>query len=171
MSFAKREQLNLQNSMRVFSAEEHASWIKEAHKRISSSGVMLEDLEGKLLVVKANYKSYWTLPGGLIDEGETPKQAAVREVFEEIGIQLAEDDLSFVLVADRMSDNLQTYQFLFKATLSEQAKKAIILQTAEIDEYALVTRSQVERGDREYAKAILQWADGTTGYAEQTFGK
>ena len=170
MSFVKPGQLNLQNSMRVFSAEEHANWIEETHKRISSSGVMLEDLEGKLLVVKANYKSYWTLPGGLIDAGETPKEAAIREVFEEVGIRLVESDLSFVLVADRMSNNLQTYQFLFKAILTEQAKKAIVLQAAEIDEYALVTRSQVGRNDREYAKAIFQWADGVTGYVEQTFG-
>lgn len=156
--------------MRLFSKQTHIAWIKKAPKRISSSGVMLEDADGKLLVVKANYKPYWTVPGGIIDEGETPKQAAIREVFEEVGVRLSERDLTFVLVADRISKHLQTYQFLFKAKLSETAKKRIVLQAAEIDEYALVTKAEVHLGNREYAKSIQQWARNTTGYVEQTFG-
>lgn len=131
---------------------------------------MLEDADGRLLVVKANYKPYWTVPGGIIDDRETPRQAAVREAFEEVGIHLEEHDLTFVLVADRISKELQTYQFLFKAVLTDEAKKHIVLQATEIDEYALVTKAQVELADREYAKSIQQWADGVTGYIEQTFG-
>jgi len=156
--------------MRLFSKQTHQNWIKKAPKRISSSGVMLEDAEGRLLIVKANYKPYWTVPGGIIDEGETPKQAAAREVFEEVGVHLHEHDLTFVLVADRISKNLQTYQFLFKAKLSESGKKQIILQTAEIDEYTLVTKAEVHLASREYAKSIQQWAGSITGYVEQTFG-
>ncbi len=132
---------------------------------------MLEDAEGKLLIVKANYKPYWTVPGGIIDAGETPRQAAVREIFEEVGIRLNEHDLTFVLVADRISKQLQTYQFLFKAVLSETAKKQITLQVAEIDEWALVTKTQVQMADRDYAKSIQQWAGGVSGYVEQTFGE
>ena len=156
--------------MRLFSKQTHQKWIQKAPKRISSSGVMLEDADGRLLIVKANYKPYWTVPGGIIDEGETPKQAAAREVFEEVGIRIPERDLTFVLVADRISKNLQTYQFLFKAKLSEAAKKQIVLQATEIDEYALVTKAEVHLANREYAKSIQQWAGNITGYAEQTFG-
>lgn len=157
--------------MRFFSKQTHKNWIKLTHKRISSSGVMLEDNDGKLLVVKVFYKPYWTVPGGLVDEGETPKHAASREVFEEVGIRLDERDLTFVLVADRISKELQTYQFLFKAKLTDEAKKHIIPQVTEIEEYAFITKTQVQLTDREYAKAVQQWADGTTGYVEQTFGK
>lgn len=130
---------------------------------------MLENDMRELLIVKANYKNYWTLPGGIVDHDETPKQAAIREVFEEVGITLNPDQVSFVAVVDRISSQAQTYQFIFKAVLPVSAKEAIILQTSEIDDYALVSRSQILAGDRMYAKAIQHWANNVSGYVEQTF--
>jgi len=77
----------------------------------------------------------------------------------------------FILVADRMSSQLQTYQFLFKAKLSNDMKAHIILQDSEIEDCALVSKAQVELGDRNYAKAVMQWASNVTGYVEQVFDK
>ena len=39
---------------------------------------------------------HWGPPGGHIDPGETPKQAAVRETFEEAGLRIKESDLELV---------------------------------------------------------------------------
>jgi 8-oxo-dGTP diphosphatase len=36
--------------------------------------------------VKGLWPGFWTLPGGKIEEGESPEEAARRELFEEVGI-------------------------------------------------------------------------------------
>lgn len=42
----------------------------------------------RLLLVFNRHRQCWELPGGMIDPGETPRRAAVRELHEESGILL-----------------------------------------------------------------------------------
>ena len=48
--------------------------------------VLVENLEGEILLVKHTYISGWHLPGGGVDLGEDVEIAARREVYEETGI-------------------------------------------------------------------------------------
>lgn len=133
--------------------------------------MILENGVGQALIVKANYKPYWTFPGGIIDPNETPKEAAIRETLEEVGLKITPEQVEFVAVVDRKSDFAQTYQFVFKAKLSTGALKEVALQASEIDEFALVTKAQVTTHDRHYGKVIEHWVNGRTGYIEQDFAK
>ena len=53
-----------------------------------------------MLVVKASYKHYWSLPGGVVDESESPRAAAAAS-FEETAIKLQEKDIQLAGVTYR----------------------------------------------------------------------
>ena len=169
MLFVKLGRLNTRNKIPVFASSKRKKWIKGLPKRFSSSVMLLETMDDRLLVVRSSYKAYWSLPGGIIDPSETPRETAIRETKEEVSVVVDADSVSFVAVVDRKSEVAETYQFIFKAPITDQMIEAITLQASEIDEYDFVTKEQVLAKDRHYAKALTHWANGTMGYIEQTF--
>jgi len=58
-------------------------------KRYDSVRVVLFDNSGLVAVMRVGSINAYTLPGGGIEEGETPEQAVFREVLEETGCQCA----------------------------------------------------------------------------------
>jgi ADP-ribose pyrophosphatase YjhB (NUDIX family) len=48
--------------------------------------MLFTDPDGRVLVVKPTYKPRWELPGGAVEDGESPATAVSREVAEELGI-------------------------------------------------------------------------------------
>ncbi len=51
------------------------------------AGVVLLSAGGVAVIERVrDGKTYYTLPGGQLDEGETPQEAAVREIHEELGL-------------------------------------------------------------------------------------
>jgi len=55
-----------------------------------ASGVLLFDEDDRVLLVDPTYKPGWEFPGGVVEPGEAPARAGVREVEEETGIRLTE---------------------------------------------------------------------------------
>ena len=63
----------------------------------ASSGALIRDSRGRILVLKPTYKSGWTIPGGVMEaNGETPWEACQREVFEETGLRVSAGRLAAV---------------------------------------------------------------------------
>jgi 8-oxo-dGTP pyrophosphatase MutT (NUDIX family) len=149
--------------------EQTLAWMAQLERRVSS-GMVAVCADDRVVVVKAHYKRYWSFPGGVIDKGETPLEAAIREVEEEIGVALHADSLAFQLVVDRVSDIAQTYQFVYQAQVRSDVFDTIRIDDHEIEDVAVVTRQQILDGDRYYSQSVRHWAAGRTGYMEQQFG-
>lgn len=73
-------------------------------KRTSARAIVIKD--GKLLVMYRNKfgNKYVTLPGGKVEIGESPEQAALREVREEATITVENPKLVFVDQAEFYGD-------------------------------------------------------------------
>lgn len=126
--------------MALPSKEQTAAYFKNSPQKRSGAAVMFFNGNEELMIVKPNYKTNWLLPGGTIDENESPLAAARREVMEEIGLEI--HDLR-PLCVDYVSGNdfePDRYHFVFHGgTLNEEQIKRIVLQETELDEFRFVT--------------------------------
>lgn len=70
---------------------------RDRSRAFVAAGVLFFDDVDRVMLVEPTYKDDWDLPGGYVESGETPAQAAAREVREELGIAVTPGPL---LVAD-----------------------------------------------------------------------
>ena len=55
--------------------------------------VLVRDPAGRVLLCQLTYKKDWDLPGGVVEVGESPQLASVREAEEELGLEIPPGDL------------------------------------------------------------------------------
>lgn len=61
-------------------------------KRVIAQGVLRNE-RGEVLLCQLTYKTEWDLPGGVVDQGESPADCVEREVREELGVDLCAGEL------------------------------------------------------------------------------
>ncbi|PGS50164.1 NUDIX hydrolase [Bacillus sp. AFS041924] len=57
-------------------------------KKVNVVYTLLYNEESNSVLMVQNENEIWTLPGGAVEDNETLKQAAVREAFEETGLEV-----------------------------------------------------------------------------------
>lgn len=153
----------------MYSKKETQDFLRNRVARPASAGVVVCNAKGEALVLKANYKAYWSFPGGWIEDNQTPMEAALRELQEETGITLSSEDIRFFFMVNRSSELMQSYQFIFLAMNALPDKEELQLQPDEIDTYKFVSRQTVRQNLHEFGGAVQVWATGQeAGYYEQT---
>ena len=150
---------------------------KSYAKRVDevSAGGLVVDHSGKngLLIGRKDHKDasgkriLWSLPKGHIEEGETPEQAALREVAEETGIESAIERslgvIDFWFMAGGKRIHKTVHHYLFRETGGILAP-----QESEVDEVGWFPLSEiVERLAYPDEKKLIARTEATTELSAQ----
>ncbi|HEY6737007.1 MAG TPA: NUDIX hydrolase [Candidatus Saccharimonadia bacterium] len=155
---------------RYFTEAENQAFYASRAKKSVGVMVVYRNSEGKVLIVKPNYKPGWNLVGGFVEENESPLTTALRETQEELGLTLAENRLSLLGVHYLPPAKYPEFlRIIFAADLTADEIAAIKLQTDELEEYRFVSVDDLtsfnERSTIDAARAMLTSARGL-GYVE-----
>ena len=91
--------------------------------------------------------NYWDIPGGMVESGETPKDAVIRETHEEVNLNVSvgrilHEDSNY----DKEKDTVFTRLVYQCELLENQTTENIFLQEDEHSEYKLVNSlSEMEK--------------------------
>jgi 8-oxo-dGTP pyrophosphatase MutT (NUDIX family) len=110
--------------------------------RGAAAALLLDDL-GRVLLVKPTYKEGWFLPGGVIEQGESPLAACVRECEEELGFVPRLDGLACVDWGPPQDGIDAVNVFVFGGSLTAEEITGIRLPADELSDHTLVAPEKV----------------------------
>lgn len=148
-------------------------YYKSLPKLIAGAGIALHDAVGRFLLVQPRYRAdTWEIPGGGLDAGEHPMQAAAREVVEELGIALTPGRLLVVDWVPAQPDGRPPLaNFVFDGgTVSESwAHEHVRLDTGELAQWRFADAVECEALlipllARRLAACANSLTSGTTAY-------
>lgn len=107
---------------------------KMAHPRMASGALFLDE-QGRVLMLEPTYKDYREIPGGYVEVGESPRQACIREVHEELGIEPEIGRLLAVDWAPSPSEGDKVLYIFDGGVLTTELQRRIRLQPSEVGSY------------------------------------
>ena len=114
-------------------------------KRVAS-GLLVTDTDGRVLLVRPTYKEAWEIPGGNAEVGESPHDAAAREVTEELGIDVRVGRLLCVDWVPPREPRTDGLMFVFDGgVMAADVQARIKLPPDELSEYRFVDAEVLER--------------------------
>ncbi len=137
---------------------------------IAAAGILFMASDGRVLLVRrsaeGDHAGEWCIPGGKVEKGETPAQAAIREAQEEVGVDPAWIDGRDNLRqwTRRQADGVDFTTFLvpvpkpFKAKLNAEHDAAVWVHPSEAPEPihpgALVALARIDMDELGVAQAV-----------------
>ena len=122
---------------------DEATWYASLATMYGAAAALITSPSGDVLLVKPNYRELWSLPGGLLEDGEPPHVGCAREVREELGLARPVGPLLAVAwIAPEGLRPKPLIAFLFDGGVLADAS-AIVLQESELDDCQFVAPSAV----------------------------
>ena len=119
------------------------AWYATLATLYGSAAALISSPAGEVLLVKPNYRELWSLPGGILEEGEPPHHGCAREVREELGISVPVGPLLAVdWIAPEGLRPRPIVSFVFDGGVLADPS-SIVLQTEELDAFRFVPRSEL----------------------------
>jgi ADP-ribose pyrophosphatase YjhB (NUDIX family) len=106
---------------------------------------VIADEQGRVLLCRRRDRPVWNLPGGGVQPGEMPDEAAIRETREETGLEIRIDRLTGVYGKTNRDDLV----FVFRATViggqlqtTDEAERCEFFAVAAMPDDTLVTHRE-----------------------------
>lgn len=138
-----------------------------------SAGAIFRNTNGDVLLVKPTYKKGWQLPGGVIERGESPRAACIREIDEELGFPF--EIMRPVLIdytRELKGVLIDHLEWIFEGEVLDEAKTGKIrVDGVEISEYRFVPTGNVNMfvpglHRNRIRRAVESIKDGTFTYTD-----
>jgi 8-oxo-dGTP diphosphatase len=136
------------------------------------AGVLFFDAAGRVLLVEPTYKPYWEIPGGAVETGESPRDAAARELKEELGLSCPIGGLLAIDWVPPRPDRTEGLMVVFDGGLLPTPEAAAIsVPSDELRGFAFCTGDEVARRlspllARRVAACVAARSAGQTAYLE-----
>ena len=102
------------------------------------------DHAGRVLLVNPSYKDTWDLPGGAVEEDESPHAACRREVLEELGLDRAPGGILAVDWVPARPERPEGLIVVYDGgVLSDAEIGQIVLADGELTGFAFTARAEV----------------------------
>ena len=111
-----------------------------------ASGALIFDESGKLLLVNPTYRDKWLIPGGMVEQNESPIVACQREIQEELGLTIPIQHLLNLEYAPSGHEGTEAMHFVFDGgVLKETDIDRISLCSKELSSYQFVATDNLDR--------------------------
>jgi 8-oxo-dGTP diphosphatase len=152
-----------------------ALYLEKIPKKICSAGVLFTNAENEILLLEPTYKDAWEIPGGVVEQQESPRLAAMREVKEEIGLNMTITKPLCIDYKPFKDSPHDAFHMIFDGgTLSPEQIKAIQLDPNEIKSIRFISLDDLPHYTtsgkcRRLAAALAARENNTLYYLENSY--
>ena len=118
----------------------YQKYIDSLPKKRMGAGCLFFDKAHRLLILKPTYRDSWLIPGGVVEANESPREACIREVIEEIGVDCQLERLLCMDYVNSKENYGEALQFVFYGGVI--AVEDVRLSDDEISDYCFVPTEQ-----------------------------